>query len=541
MRKILIALLLLAGLRAQAQVDPTLPVIDIQYSNTTATVTVPDEIKSVVTPTVSGANVTINSSTTDSEYCYRVKGTTTNGRLQINGSYKLTLELAGCSITSKSGAAIDVECGKRVAVVLDKGTLNVLQDAAAGSQKAAMYFSGHPEFQGEGILRVKGFTKHAIAAKEYLELKENLGTITILGAVSDGIHCGKGKPNNENNYFEMKGGNIHIASVGGDCIDSDDYGCVKIKGGELHLKVTAEGGTGIKCDSIFKMTGGLIDMDIASKDAEGIRVNYAANFLDGDIVIRNNGDGSKGIKLKDDTKGLVRNGGNANFLGTDVDIDVCAQNLADGSRCMGISVDKNMVLSDGHINIFRQSDEAKAYNVKGELSVTETGRIGITGDHYACNAADYQYDMLLYANVQTPDPASYYANWQVGAFDASNNCCGTAEMAVVKGNRTFMTIRLYGNSNSGTVKFRAFDASEQREVALFTTQPFNADVTKGMPSNPILLNVGDVNADGNIATIGDLTAIVKVLNKTTNKLADLNGDGKVNLSDVELMRSAVLK
>ncbi len=541
MKNILMAILLMAGLQAQAQVDPTLPVIDIQYSSTTAKVTIPTELQSVVTSNVSGANVTINSTTTDSEYCYRVKGTTTNGRLLINGNYKLTLELAECNITSKSGAAIDVECGKRVAVVLDKGTRNVLQDAANGSQKAAMYFSGHPEFQGEGSLTVKGFTKHAIAAKEYIEMKENLGSITVLGAVSDGIHCGKGKPNNDNNYFEMKGGVVTVTNAGSDCIDSDDYGCVKIKGGELNLKVTAESGAGIKCDSIFKMTDGRVNLVIEGKDAEGIRVNYAAEFKDGDIVINNAGQGSKGIKLKEDTKGLVRNGGNANFLGTDIDILLTGVNLEDGSRCMGVSVDKDMALSAGHINIQRASDEAKAYNVKGTLNVSETGRIGIMGEHYDFNPADYQYDMLLYADVQTPDPASYYANWQVGAFDASNKCCGVAEMAVVKGNKTFMTLRLYSNSATGNVTFRAFDASEKREVPLFTKQAFKSDTTTGMPSTPVLLNVGDVNGDGHIATIADLATIVKCLNKTTNKLADLNADNKVNQTDVNLMREAVLK
>ena len=53
----------------------------------------------------------------------------------------------------------------------------------------------------------------------------------MLGAVSDGIHCGKGKVNNEHNYFLMRGGNVNILNVSGDGIDSDDFGTVNIEGG----------------------------------------------------------------------------------------------------------------------------------------------------------------------------------------------------------------------------------------------------------------------------------------------------------------------
>ncbi|MBO7046779.1 MAG: carbohydrate-binding domain-containing protein, partial [Prevotella sp.] len=93
-------------------------VIDIVYNGNQATVN-PNGITDV-TSTVSGANVTIKSKTTSEEYTYRVSGTSTDGSLYIEGEYKLTLQLAGVKLTNASNAnggyAIDVECGKRIAV-----------------------------------------------------------------------------------------------------------------------------------------------------------------------------------------------------------------------------------------------------------------------------------------------------------------------------------------------------------------------------------------------------------------------------------------
>ena len=202
----------------------------IQYNGSTASVSIPDEIRSEVTASVTGADVVINSATTATEYTYKVKGKSTDGSLTLFGSYKLTLVLAGIELTNAhDGPAINIQCGKRIDVKLMDGTVNTLADAAGGTQKAAFYFTGHVEFGGAGVLNVTGRTKHAISAKEEMKLKSSLGTINVLGAVSDGLHCGKGKVRNEHNYFLMKGGIVNIAQVGSDGVSSDDYGTIKIR------------------------------------------------------------------------------------------------------------------------------------------------------------------------------------------------------------------------------------------------------------------------------------------------------------------------
>ena len=516
MKRIAYLLMMLWGLHATAQ---DMPVIDIVYNGSTAQVTIPAEASGVVlNSTLGSPNVNIYSATTTNEYRYRVTGTTKNGSLLIMGNYKLTLELAGCSITNTVGAAIDVECGKRVAVVLAAGTTNTLADGA-GAQKAALYFSGHPEFEGPGTLNVTGNAKHAIAAKEYMELKEDMGTLNVLGAVSDGIHCGRGKADNANNYFEMKGGLVNITGVGSDCIDSDDYGCVKLKGGVLNLDVKADGGAGIKCDSIFKMADGQANIVLSGADAEGIRVNHTAYFKGGDISILNAGAGSKGIKLKKETTGTVLNGGFAYFEGTDVDITLTGDNYIDDSRCMGVSVDQNMALSSDDIQIKLASSQAKAYNVKGGLSITESGCLAVLGNDADVHPELYKNDMSLYF-ILTQDgmPIADYANLRVTATNRDGGCCGVGDVFMRAGGYTYGYMRIYSNrtdADKDVISLLVTDASNGEVVGLGEDVMFVTNASVGKPSAPIAFSP---------LTIGKVARMVKSMKV---------GEGVYKITDVE--------
>lgn len=351
--------------------EPQFPTIKITYSGTTATVDVPSTITDV-TYTVDGAHVTLTSGATAQEYLYTATGTSTNGSLTINGSYKLTLELNGLTLTSQKGAAIDVECGKRIDVILKEGTVNTLTDCTGGTQKAAFYTTGHPEFGGKGTLNVTGLTKHAIGAKEYLQFKKSTGTINILSAVSDGIHCGKGKQNDDNSHFQINGGTITINNAGSDCIDADDYGCMYINGGTLNLNVSATDGTGLKCDSIIRMTGGEININITGELSEGIRTYYAAYFDGGTISAKANANGSKCIKAKKSTKttDTVVNGGFLYFNGTNATIEANGGTYtADNTKCMGIRADQDFTQTAGTITITTTNNAAVGLSVKGNKNL----------------------------------------------------------------------------------------------------------------------------------------------------------------------------
>lgn len=347
--------------------EPQFPRIDILFNGASATVSMTANVKGV-TYSINGAVVTLTSTTLSEEYLYSVSGTSDNGSLIINGDYKLTVELAGLTLTNPNGPAIDVECGKRIGVILKEGTVNTLADGKNGTHKGAFYTEGHPEFEGGGTLNVTGNTKHAICAKEYLQFKKSTGVVNILGAVSDGIHCGKGKQNDDNCHFQINGGIITVNNAGSDCIDADDYGCMIIKGGVLNLNVSATDGTGLKCDSIIYMTDGDVNITVNSPLSEGIRTNHTAYFDGGHIRMDVKADGCKGIRAKrcSKTTDTVLNGGFLHFRGTTVDMDISGKTYAaDGTDCVGIRADRDFTQTDGAITLTVTSTDATPLVVKG--------------------------------------------------------------------------------------------------------------------------------------------------------------------------------
>ena len=100
-----------------------------------------------VTYTVEGANVNIVSTNKTQELETVLQGTSTNGSLTYTGPLKCKFYLNGLNLTSTQGAAIDIQCGKRVDLILVDGTQNTVTDAAGGLQKAALYCKGHLEVE----------------------------------------------------------------------------------------------------------------------------------------------------------------------------------------------------------------------------------------------------------------------------------------------------------------------------------------------------------------------------------------------------------
>ncbi|MCH5258058.1 MAG: carbohydrate-binding domain-containing protein, partial [Lachnospiraceae bacterium] len=233
----------------------------VEYNETIATVTIAGNIAQYVNAELNGSHVTINQSSdvsdsTCGEITYILKGSTSSGSFVQNGSYKSTIELQGLTMTNPTGAAIDIQNGKRIELSAKNSTVNTIIDGSNGSQKAALYCKGHLELKGKGTLNVTGNTGHGISAKEYIEMK-NL-TLNILEAVKDGINC--------NQYFLMESGTINISGTGDDGIqvsykddtdrEAEDTGTMTIKGGSLNISVTADAAKALKADNDIIVAGG---------------------------------------------------------------------------------------------------------------------------------------------------------------------------------------------------------------------------------------------------------------------------------------------
>jgi len=524
-------------------------VIEIIYSNTSASVTIPESLTSIVTYTVSGAHVNVVSSTTTEEYIYKLSGTSTDGSFTFTGAYKLTLELAGVVLTSKVGAAISINCGKRCAVVLDEGTYNWLADCNGGAQKGAFYFDGHPEFEGPGTLEVLGNTKHAIAAKEYCQIKKTTGTINILGAISDGIHCGKGKVFNEHNFFQISGGVITIENVGSDAIDSDDYGRMNIKGGVINVTINTDGGTGLKCDSIFNMTGGTLNITVNGKDAEAIRANYQALLYGGEINVNISGDGSKGIKSNckaAGSTGPVFGGGYLTVDSTNCNFYIHANDLTDSTtgdvtKARAISADQDLIHNYGDIEIFAYGTLSNQFH-SDSLVVRNGGTLTIHQAPWKFYYADFEYDMTAYVDLQIDGIAvDDINNYAIGAF-IGDECVGIAIENY---------LRIYSNSTTADeITFKAFDLTSEQPITVLSISKevvFENGSIVSTDSDPIILNGrsflrGDVNGDGSV-TIADVTALVNIIlgsGTDTYNAADVNEDSTISIADVTALVNLIL-
>ena len=252
--------------------------VNVSYDGATANVTIAGNVAQYVSATVNGAHVTINQTNTaeidGDEITYVLNGSTSDGSLTLDGSFKCTLQLDGVTLTNPEGAAINITNKKRIQVSVKKDTENTLSDGADGSQKACFYSKGQLQIQGNGTLTVTGNTAHAIKSGDYITLK-NL-TLNIPSAVKDGISCNKD--------FLMKSGKVTIGDVGNDGIQVDletdnatttetekhegeNSGNLYVEDGTLSITIPAStaGGKCLKAAGLARIDGGTLTLTAAGK------------------------------------------------------------------------------------------------------------------------------------------------------------------------------------------------------------------------------------------------------------------------------------
>ena len=295
---------------------------------------------------VEGADVVINSTNTFNELEMVLQGNSSNGSLTYTGSYKCKFYLNGLNLTSQKGAALDILCGKRVGLILNEGTNNVLVDAANGEQKAALYCKGHLEVEGGGSLTVTGKARHGICTKEYLQLKRSTGSITVNGAPSDAIHVGQ--------YFLMNGGTVTVSGQKGDGIQTEI----------LTLDDDITPNPDKEYNGQIFIHGGSIDVTVSGDDKKGVKSADKMTISGGTVKVTASGAGSKGISVG---KHLLINEDNATTLveiratGGVYEDDV----TDDETKCTGIKVTQNMAITSGTLRVANTGSGSRGIKVDG--------------------------------------------------------------------------------------------------------------------------------------------------------------------------------
>lgn len=323
--------------------------VTITYAGNTATVTIPEELaEEVVCTSGNSSNVVITNSNTFNEVTYKLSGSSTAGSLTITQGYKMGLLLNGINLTSTTGAAVDIQCGKRIDVVMQSGSTNTFADFAGGTQKACFYAKGHVELAGAGTLNVTGNCNHAIATKEYFQVKKTVTAINILKAANDAIHCGQ--------YFQMNGGTLTI-----DKNTTNDGIQVEYKTDDNDEIIEDEENTGL---AIIK--GGTFNITLDSnQDAKGIKTEGGINISGGTFLINAVSKGSRGMQTDGN---MTISQDNAT---TDIKIYAkggpCTlpEDEEDPHKCMGIKVDGNLTITAGTVTVIQSGSKSKGIKVKG--------------------------------------------------------------------------------------------------------------------------------------------------------------------------------
>lgn len=318
--------------------------VTVTYDGDQATVDLGHAPK--VTATVDGAHVSILSTNDKSELEFVLQGESTHGSLTYDGPLKCKFYLNGLNLKSDRGAAINIQCGKRVGLILNPGTENILADAAGGEQKAAFYCKGHLEIEGSGSLTVTGNSKHGIASKEYMQLKKSTGSITVNKAASDAMHVGQ--------YFLMSGGTVTLSGQAGDGLQVETL--------TLDDDVTPNPDKELNGQMFIR--GGKIDITAARDDVKGIKVPGDLTVSGGTFSILASGDGSRGIQVAGNM--LVNQDDNTTLMqiratGTTYE----DEETEEDSRCMGIKVKGNLTVNAGTIQVANTGKYSYGIKVDG--------------------------------------------------------------------------------------------------------------------------------------------------------------------------------
>ena len=390
--------------------------VTVAFDGTAATVTVAGNIAQYVTPTVSGAHVAIDQSSslgndTGGEITYTLSGTSTDGSFTLNGSYKATIELDALTLTNPTGAPLDIEDGKRIELSVKKGTTNTLTDGASGGQKGCIVCKGHLELKGKGTLNVYGNASHAIYSKEYVEMKNC--TVNVLSAAKDGVNC--------NQYFLLESGALNIEGTADDGLqvsykddtdrEAEDTGSITIAGGTLSISVSGTAVKGLKAEGNVTVSGGTIDITTtgggrwdsdASKTKASACISSDADVLigGGTLTLTSSGSGGKGINcdgtltVDDGSISIKTTGGMYAYVGgteyTNYTGNTDRLTSDQKSSAKGIKADGDVTINGGTISVSTVGNGAEGIESKAVLTVNG-GTITANTYDDAINSSSHMY------------------------------------------------------------------------------------------------------------------------------------------------------
>lgn len=510
----------------------------INYSDAGATYELPEAWTPYVTVTVSGTDVTVDNTNEAEEYVTALSGSCSDGSFTYKGTFKTTIVLNGLSLTNQRNTCIDIEDNKRVNLQLADGTENVLADGTTG--KAALFCKGHLEVSKGGTLSVQGNVKHAISTKEYMEVKKTVGTITVTGAIGDGIHAEQ--------YFQMNGGTIVMRNVLGDGIQAEaklkgdeNDGQLIIKGGTLDITLSGSDVAALKSDSLLTVSGGNITVVSSGNDAKALK--------------------SKGnVLISDGTLNITQSGGYLVSETTASD----GSTVYDPSYSTAVKADGTLTVAGGSITVNSTADGGRGLNADGGIDITG-GELNITADgnggtlDLSSSGATTVQSYRLYVSVPAssgggPGGGQQSAWKNVYLYDSSNTLIATLsnqKSFTANGQTTTFYYYDFGAATSGTYYLKSDNYSGGGGWGGSTTYVIrSADITLNLTGSDVFYSISsDYTTSGSTRTykISNVTSTYANASSAaeegeTYKAFCLKSDGDISIADgtLTLVHSGIM-
>lgn len=334
--------------------------------------------------TADGETVTISQAGT-----YILSGTAANGRIIVAADIKAEVKLIfnGLDITCSDNAPLLVSKAKKVYIVLEDGTENVLTDGASYSlgeddsnTDGAIFSKADLTINGGGTLTVNANYKHGIVSKDDLVITD--GNINVASA-STAIE-GKDSVKISGGTFNISAGTNGIKSTN---TEESDKGFISVTGGSFTVVANNDA---FEAETVLSIEGGSFDITTGGGSANASMKSDGTPNGDWQNNMGNGGGGPNG--------GMGRPDDNGNGMGGDPP----AMPTADDTGLTLETAANTTTDSDSTDTTDSTSTSAKALKAGSEVnisggefkidsaddSVHSNGNIVITGGNISAASGD---------------------------------------------------------------------------------------------------------------------------------------------------------
>lgn len=366
--------------------------------------------------TAEGETVTISQAGT-----YILSGTATNGRIIVSADKTAEIKLIfnGVDITCADNAPLLVSKAKKVYIVLEDGTENVLTDSASYSlgeddsnTDGAIFSKADLTINGSGTLTVNANYKHGIVSKDDLVITD--GNINVTSA-STAIE-GKDSVKISGGTFNISAGTNGIKSTN---TEASDKGFISVTGGSFTVVANNDA---FEAKTVLSIQGGSFDITTGGGSANASMKSDGTPNSDWHNNMGNGGGGPNGGMGRPDDNGngmggdppampttdntdttdststsakALKAGSEVNISGGEFKIDsaddsvhsngnivITGGNISVASGDNGMHANGNLTISDGTVDI------KKSYEgIEGSIVTIDGGTISVVASDDGINCA----------------------------------------------------------------------------------------------------------------------------------------------------------